>query len=111
MSARLKALSGDFPGGRVDRFGYFFPSEKASGERIDFTPEQLEDGGAVLAKLAAIASGGTFLATNQADNDCGFCDYAGICGDVAGVARSSDRKLKAVSNEKLIPYLELRSNG
>ncbi len=111
MSARLKALSGEFPGGRVERFGYFFPSEKAGGERIEFTPEQLEDGGAVLAKLAAIASGGAFLATNQADNDCGFCDYAGICGDVAGVARSSDRKLKAASNENLIPYLELRSNG
>ncbi len=111
MSARLKALSGEFPGGRVDRFGYFFPSEKAGGERIEFTPDELRDGGLVLAKLAGIASGGAFLATNQADNDCGFCDYAGICGDVAGVARSSDRKLKAASNTILKPYLELRADG
>ena len=59
MTARLKALSGEFPGGRVDRFGYFFPSEKAGGERIELTPEELEDGGSVLAKLAAIASGGS----------------------------------------------------
>ena len=111
LSARLKAVSGEFPGGMVDRFGYFFPSEKAGGERIEFTPEELEDGGRVLAKLAAIASGGAFLATNQHDKDCGFCDYTGICGDVAGVAGASDRKLRAASNTILKPYLELRTNG
>ena len=111
MSSRLKALAGELPGGSVDRFGYFFPSEKGGGERIEFTPEQLEDGGHVLAKLAAIASGGAFLATNQDDKDCGFCDYTDICGDVAGVARASDRKLKAASNTILMPYFELRSNG
>ena len=83
----------EFPGARVERFGFFFPSEKAGGERIEFTPEQLEEGGEVLGRLAQIAASGAFLATNQTTNDCGFCDYREICGDVAAVAAASDRKL------------------
>jgi hypothetical protein len=111
MSARLKALGREFPAGKVERFGYFFPSDKAGGERIEFVPKQLEAGGEVLERLAKIASSGAFLATNQADKDCGFCDYAGICGDVDGLARASDRKLKSPSNIILAPYAELRGNG
>ena len=99
------------PGAQVERFGYFFPSEKASGERIEFTPEQLEEGKNVLARLARIASSGAFLATTTADKDCGFCDYQGICGDVAAVAAASDRKLQAPANAILTPYAELRTNG
>jgi PD-(D/E)XK nuclease superfamily len=111
MTTRLKALAGEFPGARVERFGYFFPSEKGGGEKIEFTPTQLEAGGEVLSRLATIASSGAFLATNQADKDCNFCDYAGICGDVAGVARASQRKLKSPSNTILTPYAELRGDG
>jgi ATP-dependent helicase/nuclease subunit B len=111
MANRLKALPGEFPGGRVERFGYFFPSEKGGGEKIEFTPKQLEAGGEVLSRLATIASKGAFLATNQADKDCNFCDYAGICGDVVSVAQASDRKLKSPSNTILTPYAELRGDG
>ena len=75
MNARLAAVAKDFPDARVERFGYFFPSEKASGERIEFTAEQLEEGQNVLARLARIAASGAFLATTAADKDCGFCDY------------------------------------
>jgi ATP-dependent helicase/nuclease subunit B len=111
MSARLKALGREFPEGEVERFGYFFPSDKAGGERIEFTPPQLGAGGEVLERLAKIAASGAFLATNQADNDCGYCDYAGICGDVHALASASDRKLKSPSNLVLTPYAELRGNG
>ena len=45
MNARLKAIADEIPGAKVDRFGFFFPSEKGAGERIEFTPAELEQGG------------------------------------------------------------------
>jgi ATP-dependent helicase/nuclease subunit B len=111
MNARLKAMPKEFPGATIERFGYFLPGEKASGERIEFTPEQLESGKNVLNRLARIASTGAFLATNQHDKDCGFCEYRGICGDVAAVAAASDRKLRSPANTILRPYAELRGDG
>jgi RecB family exonuclease len=110
MNARLAAITKEFPGARVERFGYFFPSEKASGERIEFTAEELEGGKEVLTRLAKIAANGAFLATTQADKDCGFCDYRGICGDVEAVAAASARKLREPTNTILAPYAELRTN-
>ncbi len=111
MNARLKAMGKDFPGGKIERFGYFFPSEKTSGDRIEFTPDQLEPGKDVLNRLAKIASAGAFLATNQHDKDCGFCEYQGICGDVAAVAAASARKLQSPANLILEPYAELRRDA
>ncbi len=111
MQARLEAMAGEFPGAKVERFGYFFPGEKAGGDRIEFTPEQLEGGTDVLARLAKIASGGAFLATNQERNDCGFCDYLEICGDVARVAAASNRKLQSPENTVLTPFAELRRDA
>ena len=111
MNARLAAMAKELPGGTARRFGYFFPSEKASGERIEFTAEQLEEGKNVLARLAKIAAAGAFLATTTADKDCGYCDYRGICGDVDAVAAASVRKLKEPANAILSPYAELRNNG
>ena len=95
MNARLADMAKEYPGARVERFGYFFPSEKASGERIEYTAEQLEDGRKVLARLARIAAAGAFLATTTADKDCGYCDYRGICGDVEAVAAASAGSLSS----------------
>lgn len=111
MNNRLQALPDEFPGARIEQFGYFFPSERGGGERIEFTPKQLERGGEVLEKLATIASSGAFLATNQHDKDCNYCDYIGICGDVVRVAAASDRKLKSQANLILTPYAELRADA
>ncbi len=104
--ARLKAeLS---PDARVERFGYFFPGVRAHGERIAWTPGELAAGGDVLARLCEIAASGCFLATNNAD-DCRYCDYVPICGDVDALAAASQAKLDEPANTILKPFRELRS--
>jgi PD-(D/E)XK nuclease superfamily len=108
MNARLKAIAADVPGAKIDRFGFFFPSEKGAGERIEFAPDELEPGSLVLAQLARIAATGAFLATTRDDLDCSLCDYKAICGDVAALASASTRKLSAASNAILEPYRNLR---
>jgi hypothetical protein len=108
MNERLKAMAEDIPGAQIDRFGFFFPSEKGGGERIEYTPAELDQGSLVLARLARIAATGAFLATTRHDLDCSFCDFQAICGDVAAVALASKRKLSDTSNAILEPYRNLR---
>jgi ATP-dependent helicase/nuclease subunit B len=62
-------------------FGFFFPGIKARGERMTWTRDSLAPGREILERLVQIVSSGAFLATNNAD-DCKYCDYRGICGDV-----------------------------
>jgi ATP-dependent helicase/nuclease subunit B len=111
MNARLRALKEDLPGAKVARFGFFFPSDKAHGERIEYSPEDLQGGRDVLARLAKIAARGAFLATTRHDLDCYHCDYQDVCGDVAAVASASTRKLAEPANTILQPYRELRVYG
>ena len=61
MNARLKAIADQIPGAKIDRFGFFFPSEKGAGERIEYTPAELDQGPEVLARLARIAATGAVL--------------------------------------------------
>ncbi len=112
MNNRLQALPDEFPGARIEQFGYFFPSEtgRRRKDRIHAQAARARRRGA-LEKLATIASSGAFLATNQHDKDCNFCDYIGICGDVVRVAAASDRKLKSQANLILTPYAELRADA
>jgi ATP-dependent helicase/nuclease subunit B len=108
MTSLLKARAKDYRGARADRFGYFFPSEKANGERIEFTAAELKDGGGILARLAKIAASGAFVATNNHEKDCRHCDYQTICGDVVALTAATDRKLLEPSNVILAPFAELR---
>jgi hypothetical protein len=109
LNARLKAITAQMPDATVDRFGFFFPSERSAGERIEFTSDELAGGADVLAKLAGIAARGAFLATTRHSVDCNFCDYQPICGDVAEVASASNRKLSEPTNAILEPYRNLRN--
>jgi hypothetical protein len=79
----------------VVQFGYYFPTEKGRGERIVFTPEQLADAPALLARLRGLIARGEFHATETTD-DCGFCDFRSICRDVAAVTEQSQRKQEAL---------------
>jgi ATP-dependent helicase/nuclease subunit B len=107
LNARLKMLGDEYLGARVERFGFFFPGGKARGERIEFTREQLADGGKVLCRLARSAASGAFLSTTAKD-DCDYCDYRELCGDVVTLSAASKRKLKPTTNTILAPYRELR---
>ena len=91
---------------KVVQFGFFFPGARERGRRIQWTPEQLTEGKDILGKLVEIVRNGAFLATDSAD-DCKYCDYKAICGDLAGVAAASARKLTCPDNKTLRPIREL----
>jgi len=95
---------------QVAQFGFFFPGARERGLRIQWTPEQLTDGTDVLGKLVDIVRMGAFLATDEAD-DCKYCDYVAICGDIKAVTAASRQKLVYPKNKTLQPIRELRGYG
>jgi hypothetical protein len=107
---RLRSLGPSVAAKLVKQFGFFFPSENSQGDRIVFTPEQLAEGDGILQRLVQIAGSGAFLPTNNHKDDCTYCEYAGICGDVESVAAASQRKLDNPANTTLQPFLELRTH-
>ena len=94
---------------QVARFGYFFPSQKGNGERLVWSAEELTQLGNVLCRLNQIASMGAFLPTQDPD-DCKFCEYQPLCGDVVVQAERSKDKLMNRQNDRLAPMKELRIN-
>jgi ATP-dependent helicase/nuclease subunit B len=80
------------PGARVAAFRFLFPTAQTQGEGVVFEREQLEDGLEVLENLCDIAGAGCFTPTDEA-NDCGYCDYALVCGDIASQALAMAEKL------------------
>lgn len=80
------------PSARVELFGYFFPSIRADGRRVAWKSADLASGLAVLEKLCTSIAEGAFPATDDVD-DCKYCDYQAICGDVSEVAAWSKQLL------------------
>jgi hypothetical protein len=106
VERRLKEV---LPGARVRQFGFFFPSDRERGQRIQWSAEQLTDGRHVLASLVGTIRRGAFLPTTDA-GDCKFCPYLAICGDAEAVARASQAKL--ASGDRLLADLaERRGHG
>jgi hypothetical protein len=93
----------------VQSFGYFFPGQRGMGQRLEWAPQQLPKGSATLQRLCDTMAHGAFIATDNKD-DCKFCDYADVCGDVETVTQQSKGKL---GNEvvELRSFHELRRNG
>jgi ATP-dependent helicase/nuclease subunit B len=110
LKARLRDLEQEFlPGARVAGFGYFFPGEKERGRRLEYAAHELAEGPRVLQELGQIAGSGSFLATNCAD-DCKFCDYRPICGEIESVVSASTAKLANPANGEILkPVLEVRA--
>lgn len=106
VARRLKQVA---PGARVGQFGFFFPSAKERGRRIQWNAAQLAEGRRVLGALANVAAQGAFLATDD-PSDCTYCDYLPICGDPRSVAESSRVKL-AAGEEILGDMARLRGYG
>ena len=95
----------------VAHFGFFFPGARAAGHRVSWTTDELSAGMGVLERLCQAIGDGAFLATNDHETDCTYCDYQPICGDVEAVAADSRRKLENHHNHLLKPVRELRSDG
>ncbi len=94
LRARLQSADGELAGGDVERFGYFFPTRAGKGRRLEWTTAQLDQCTTLVRQLADITRHGAFLPTDSTA-DCGFCDFATICGDPRTVAREAARKLAA----------------
>jgi len=95
------------PDARPTRFGYFFPSVRGQGERIEYAREDLSDGMKVLALLCDVVRAGSFIATDET-SDCRYCDYDAICGHGEEAADLCRRKREAAVNEALTAFRELR---
>ncbi len=95
------------PGASVDQFGYFFPGIRNRGERFEWTAKQLSEGKAIIDRLCQIVSKGSFLATDKQE-DCTYCDYTTICGDIEATVSASKRKLAGPDNTELAAFRTLR---
>lgn len=107
LTERLKLID---PSARLESFGYFFPGERGQGKRMRWPPDVLTRGRIVLQQLCEVSSHGTFLPTDK-EEDCRFCDFASICGQVARVTKASERKLETALHPSLQPLKELRTHG
>jgi RecB family exonuclease len=95
------------PEATVDRFGYFFPTTREHGERIEWTAAELADGARVLGSLCQMLARGAFLFTDD-PGDVDYSDYKDAFGDVHAAAEASSRKLESQGNEPLRPFRRLR---
>jgi ATP-dependent helicase/nuclease subunit B len=91
----------------VASFGYFFPSVKTRGLRIEWPAAALADGLPIVERLCQLIAAGAFPATSSRD-DCTFCDYQSVCGDVGAVTAVSQQLLARTDLVPLAPYRELR---
>ena len=101
---RLRQLD---PKSVVTEVGYFFPAVRGQGERKAYSPDQLRGAGEIIQNLCRTVANGAFIATDNAD-DCGFCDYAPICGDTKACAEASKRKLSGDRIDSLAPFRHVR---
>ena len=106
--ARTALREGIGPGCRVERFSYFFPAARAAGARYEWTADRLAEGGAHVEALCALVAAGGFTATDDAKEDCTFCECRPICGDVDAIARSAEVKAANPENGILEPFRRLR---
>jgi len=93
----------------VRHFGYFFPGTGAKGVRIVRRNEHMDAGKRIIEDLCETVARGCFIATENYKEDCRFCDYLPVCGDVARVADCVKRKLQNPANVDLGAMRALRN--
>jgi ATP-dependent helicase/nuclease subunit B len=103
--SRLKEMVS--PEASVDRFGYFFPTTREHGERVEWTAAELAQGARVLEGLCEMLAKGAFPFTDDPE-DAKFSDYKDAFGDEHVAAAGSSRKLENPENEALKPFRRLR---
>ena len=93
----------------VEQFGYFFPSIRAHGRRVDWDADTLAGGLDTLEHVCAAIENGAFLATDDVD-DCHWCDFRSICRDVHRVTAQSKQLLEREDLVPLRSFRELRGD-
>ena len=68
----------------VDRMEYHFPTRRGENRVRLYPAEKLASGDAIVATLAETVRRGWFPATDNAREDCRFCDYQDACGVEVG---------------------------
>jgi ATP-dependent helicase/nuclease subunit B len=93
---------------RVVRAGYFFPSPKGEGFRIEKNQTARGELNEVMESLFELLRSGVFPATCDKDS-CGICDYEAICGG-SGVAVERS-KMKLAKDKKMQPLKRLADHA
>ncbi len=89
-------------------FGYFFPSPKVQGKRMKWSADELESGHTILRHLSDSIAQGLFPATTSIE-DCTFCAYKSICGDLRSLVSLSNLKASDPANASVLaPWRQLR---
>ncbi len=110
LELAAEALGRVDPDARVVRFGYFFPSKAAHGERLAWETQELGEGRLIVARLCHMIASGCFPFTDDPE-DVRFSDYRPAFGDVEACAAGTRRKLANPANQVLRPFRELREVG
>ncbi|MFK8113516.1 MAG: PD-(D/E)XK nuclease family protein [Rubripirellula sp.] len=108
LQHRLRDVHGS--NAKVERFGYFFPSSRANGLRIQWTTDLLKETETALAKMFDLIAQGCFVATDQQE-DCKFCDYQGICGEASVVAANTKSMIASADLPLLNTFQSLRGKS
>ena len=95
------------PDAAVERFGYFFPTLREHGERVEWTAAELAQGVRVLGSLCEMLAEGAFPFTDD-PGDVDYSDYKDAFGDAHAAAGAVSRKLENPKNGPLNPFRRLR---
>jgi len=103
--ARLKETVA--PSAAAVRFGYFFPTFREHGERIQWEAAELRKGTQVMGLLCEMIASGAFPFTDDS-GDVRFSDYRDAFGEEEAAVEETKRKLGNKGNETLEPFRRLR---
>lgn len=105
--ARLKETVS--PSAVAVRFGYFFPTFREHGERIQWDAAELRAGAQVMGLLCEMIASGCFPFTDKED-DVRISDYRDAFGEAGAAAEATLRKLENKQNDALRPFRSLRGH-
>lgn len=98
-------------GGKPDAvasFGYFFPTPRTEGRKLQWTSGELKRGDEVLRQICDLMKSGVFVATTD-PSDCKYCDYLSVCRYPKFVTDQSLQKAIEPCNKKILkPWIQLR---
>ncbi|MEZ6134254.1 MAG: PD-(D/E)XK nuclease family protein [Pirellulaceae bacterium] len=98
-------------GGKPDSvatFGYFFPTPRTEGRRLQWTYGELKRGDEILRHICNLIKTGVFVATTD-PADCKSCDFVPVCRYPDFVAAESLQKALQPGNKKFMqPWVQLR---